>query len=58
MNKMTVKELRELLNKYNDNDVVFLTGLDNDNAVLEVFAEGAEDQFDPNNEFLETLMET
>ena len=49
MNKMTVKELQELLNKYNGNDVVFLTGLDNDNAVLEVFAEGTEDQFDPNN---------
>ena len=46
MNKMTVKELQELLSKYDNNDVVFLTGLDNNEAVLEVFAEGTEDQLD------------
>ena len=58
MNKMTVKELQELLSKYDNNDVVFLTGLDNNEAVLEVFAEGTEDPFDPNSEFFEELMNT
>ena len=57
MNKMTVGELQKLLSKYDDDDVVFLTGLDNNEAVLEVFAKGTEDQFDPNSEFFEELME-
>lgn len=58
MNKMTVVELQKLLSKYDDDDVVFLTGLDNNEAVLEVFSKGTENQFDPNSEFFEELMET
>ena len=35
-NKMTVKELIEKLSQYDENEVVTLTGLDDDDAILYV----------------------